>query len=139
MSETDSSQSEQWLQAWCSDHGLPNISLSLRHRLQQVIDAYLQWMKNQGHSDSTCNDHQRELEHFIAFVQHGRWGWDQIFSLDVLILFQKRSAKATDGRSEHFRGICLYTKKLNGPSENTLCRCHRSMSSIWPIGKKADK
>jgi hypothetical protein len=74
MSETDSSQSEQWLQSWCRDHGLPNISLSLRHRLRQLIDAYLQWMKDQGHSDSTRNDHQRELEHFIAFVQHGRWG-----------------------------------------------------------------
>jgi len=46
MSETDSSQPEQWLQVWCSDHGLPNISLSLRYRLQQVIDAYLQWMKD---------------------------------------------------------------------------------------------
>ena len=40
MSETDSSQSEQWLQSWCSEHGLPNISLSLRRRLQQVIDEY---------------------------------------------------------------------------------------------------
>ena len=84
MGETDSSQSEQWLQAWCSDHGLPNISLSLRHRLQQVIGAYLQWMKDQGYPDTTCDDHQRELEHLIAFVQPGRLSWDQIFSLDVL-------------------------------------------------------
>jgi integrase/recombinase XerD len=90
MTETDSSQSEQWLQAWCSGHGLPNISLSLRCRLQQVIDAYLQWMKDQGHPDSTRDDHHRELEHFIAFVQHGRLRWDQIFSLDVLSAFQKQ-------------------------------------------------
>lgn len=94
MSETDSCQSEQWLQSWCADHGLPNISLSLRHRLQQVIDAYLQWMKDQGHPDTTRNDHQRELEHFIAFVQHGRWGWDQIFSLDVLNAFKKQVGKS---------------------------------------------
>ena len=87
------SESEQWLQSWCRDHGLPKVSLSLRLRLQQVIDAYLQWMKDQGHPDSTCDDHQRELEHLIAFVQHGRWGWDQIFSLDVLILFQKEVGK----------------------------------------------
>ena len=90
MSETRSSKSEQWLQSWCSDHGLPNISLPLRHRLQQVIDAYLRWMKDQGHSDSTRNDHQRELEHFIAFVQHGRLRWDQIFSPDVLSAFKKQ-------------------------------------------------
>ncbi len=71
MSETRSSQSEQWLQSWCRDHGLHKVSLSLRLRLQQVIDAYLQWMKDQGHPDSTRDDHQRELEHLIAFVQHG--------------------------------------------------------------------
>jgi site-specific recombinase XerD len=93
MSDTPSSQSEQWLQSWCRDHGLPNISLSLKHRLQQVIDAYLQWMKDQGYSDSTRNDHQRELEHFIAFVQHGRFRWNQIFSFDVLSAFKKQVGK----------------------------------------------
>ena len=73
MSETDSSQSEQWLQVWCSEHGLPNISLALRHRLQQVIDAYLQWMKDQGHPDSTRNDYrEREIEKPGLWVQYGQ-------------------------------------------------------------------
>ena len=84
MSDTPPCQPEQWLQSWCRDHDLPNISLSLRHHLQQAIDAYLQWMKDQGYPDTTRDDHQRELGHFIAFVQHGRLSWDQIFSLDVL-------------------------------------------------------
>jgi site-specific recombinase XerD len=94
MSETQFFPSEQWLQKWCQDHGLPNISLSLRLRLQQVIDAYLQWMKDQGYPDSTRDDHQLELEHLIAFVQHGRWGWDQIFSFDVLSAFQEQVGKS---------------------------------------------
>ena len=110
MSEIRSSKSEQWLQSWCRGHGLANISLSLRRRLQQAIDAYLQWMKDQGHPDTTREDHHRELQHLIAL------------------------AKATAGHSEHFRGICLFTKKLNAPSKSTLWSCQKSMSSIWPIG-----
>ena len=117
MSETDSSQSEQWLQAWCSDHGLPNISLSLRHRLQQVIDAYLQWMKDQGHSDSTCNDHQRELEHFIAFVQHGRWEWDQIFSLDVFSAFKKKVGKSYGRALRALSWYLFIDQKIKRPIE----------------------
>lgn len=105
MSKTQSSRSEQWLQSWCRDHGLANISLSLRCRLQQVIDGYLPWMKDQGYPDSTREDHQFELEHFTAFVQHGRWGWDQIFSFDVLDLFKKEVGKSY-GRA--LRGLSWY-------------------------------
>jgi site-specific recombinase XerD len=75
-------------------NGLPNISLSLRRRLQQTIDAYLQWMKDQGYPNTTRDDHQRELQHLIAFVQHGRLSWDQIFSLDVLSAFKKQVGKS---------------------------------------------
>jgi len=117
MSETRSCQSEQWLQSWCQDHGLPNISLSLRHRLQQVIGAYLQWMKDQDYPDGTRDDHQRELEHLIAFVQHGRWGWDQIFSIDVLDLFKKEVGKSY-GRA--LRGLSWYLfvhQKIRRPIE----------------------
>jgi site-specific recombinase XerD len=117
MSETDPSQSEQWLQAWCSDHGLPTISLSLRRRLQQVIDACLRWMKDQGHPDSTRNDHQRELEHFIAFVQHGRWHWEQIFTFDVLGLFQKKVGK-NHGRAVRALSWYLFiNQKIKRPIE----------------------
>ena len=117
MSETQSYQSEQWLQRWCRDHGLPKISLSLRRRLQQAIDGYLQWMKAQGYPDSTRDDHQLELDHFIAFVQHGRWGWDQIFSIDVLGLFKKEVGKSY-GRA--LRGLSWYLfihQKIKRPIE----------------------
>ena len=117
MSETRSSKSEQWLQSWCSDHGLPNISLPLRHRLQQVIDAYLRWMKDQGHSDSTCNDHQRELEHFIAFVQHGRLRWDQIFSLDVFSAFQKQVGKSYGRALRALSWYLFIHQKIKRPIE----------------------
>jgi site-specific recombinase XerD len=117
MSETDSSQSEQWLQSWCRDHGLPNISLSLRHRLRQLIDAYLQWMKDQGHSDSTRNDHQRELEHFIAFVQHGRLRWDQIFSLDVLSAFKKQVGKSYGRALRALSWYLFIHQKIKRPIE----------------------
>ena len=117
MSETDSCQSEQWLQSWCSDHGLPNISLSLRRRLQQGIDAYLQWMKDQGHPDTTSNDHQRELEHFIAFVQHGRWGWDQIFSLDVLSAFKKQVGKSYGRALRSLSWYLFIHQKIKRPIE----------------------
>jgi len=117
MSETDSSQSEQWLQSWCRDHGLPNISPSLRCRLQQVIDAYLQWMKDQGHPDSTRDDHQRELEHFIAFVQHGRWGWDQIFSLDVISAFQKQVGKSYGRALRALSWYLFIHQKIKRPIE----------------------
>jgi site-specific recombinase XerD len=117
MSETDSSQSEQWLQSWCRDHGLPNISLSLRLRLQQLIDAYLQWMKDQGYPDSTRDDHQLELEHFIAFVQHGRWGWDQIFSFEVLSAFQEQAGKSY-GRALRALSWYLFShQKIKRPIE----------------------
>ena len=111
------SESEQWLQSWCRDHGLPKVSLSLRLRLQQVIDAYLQWMKDQGHPDSTCDDHQRELEHLIAFVQHGRWGWDQIFSLDVLILFQKEVGKSYGRALRALSWYLFIHQKIKRPIE----------------------
>jgi len=117
MSETDSSQCERWLQAWCSDHGLPNISLSLRRRLQQAIDAYLQWMKEQGHPDSTRNDHQRELEHLIAFVQHGCLRWDQIFSLDVLSAFQKQVGKSYGRALRALSWYLFIHQKIKRPIE----------------------
>jgi site-specific recombinase XerD len=117
MSETDSSQSEQWLQSWCSDHGLPNISLSLRCRLQQVIDEYLQQMEDQGYSDNVRNDHQLELDRFIVFVQHGRWHWDQIFSFDVLGLFQKKVGK-NHGRAVRALSWYLFiNQKIKRPIE----------------------
>jgi len=117
MSETQSSQSEQWLQTWCQDHGLPNISLSLRCRLHKSIDGYLKWMKDQRYSDNLREDHQLELEHFIAFVQHGRWGWDQIFSFDVLSAFQEQVGKSY-GRA--LRGLSWYLfvhQKIKRPIE----------------------
>ena len=117
MSESDTFQSEQWLQSWCSDHGLPNISLSLRRRLQQVIDQYLQQMKDQGYPDHIRNDYQLELDRFIAFVQHGRWHWDQIFTFDVLGLFQKKVGK-NHGRA--VRGLSWYLfvhQKIKRPIE----------------------
>jgi integrase/recombinase XerD len=117
MSETQSCQSEQWLQSWCREHGLPKISLSLRCRLQQVIDAYLQSMKDQGHPDSTRDDHQRELEHFIAFVQHGRWGWDQIFSFDVLGLFQKEVGKSYGRALRALSWYLFVHQKIKRPIE----------------------
>lgn len=117
MSDTRSSQSEQWLHRWCRNHGLPNISLSLRHRLQQVIEAYLQWMKDQGHSVSTRNDHQRELEHFIAFVQHGRWGWNQIFSLNVLSAFKKQVGKSYGRALRALSWYLFIDQKIKRPIE----------------------
>jgi integrase/recombinase XerD len=117
MGEIQSSQSDKWMQRWCRDHGLPNISLSLRRRLQQVIDAYLQWMKDQGHPDSTRDDHQRELEHFIAFVQHGRWGWDQIFSLDVLSAFKKQVGKSYGRALRALSWYLFIHQKIKRPIE----------------------
>jgi site-specific recombinase XerD len=117
MSETRSSQSEQWLQSWCREHGLPKVSLSLRCRLQQVIDEYLQQMKDQGYSDNARNDHQLELDRFIAFVQHGRWHWDQIFTFDVLGLFQKKVGK-NHGRAVRALSWYLFiNQKIKRPIE----------------------
>jgi site-specific recombinase XerD len=105
------------MQRWCRDHGLPKISLSLRRRLQQVIADYLQWMKDQGYPDSTRDDHQLELDHFIAFVQHGRWNWDQIFSFDVLGLFQKEVGKSY-GRALRALSWYLFShQKIKRPIE----------------------
>jgi integrase/recombinase XerD len=117
MSETDSCQSGQWLQSWCRTHGLPNISLSLRRRLQQAIDAYLQWMKDQGNPDTTRNDHQRELEHLIAFVQQGRLSWDQIFSLDVLELFKKQVGKSYGRALRALSWYLFIHQKIKRPIE----------------------
>ena len=141
MSETRSSQSEQWLQRWCRDHGLPNISLSLRYRLQQVIDTYLKWMKDQGHSDSTRNDHQRELEHFIAFVQHARWGWNQIFSLDVLSAFKNEIGKSYGRALRALSWYLFIHQKIKRPIEKHFVPLPPVYERYlaWPIGKKADK
>jgi len=117
MSETQFFPSEQWLQSWCQNHGLPNISLSLRRRLQQVIDAYLTWMKDQGHPDSTRDDHQRELEHFIAFVQNGRWGWDQIFSFEVFSAFQKEVGKSYGRALRALSWYLFIHQKIKRPIE----------------------
>ena len=117
MSKTPPSRSQQWMQRWCQGHGLPNISLTLRRRLQQIIAAYLQWMKDQGYSDNTRDDHQLELDHFITFVQHGRLKWDQIFSFGVLDLFQKEVGKHY-GRA--VRGLSWYLfvhQKIKRPIE----------------------
>jgi site-specific recombinase XerD len=105
------------MQRWCQDHGLPKVSLSLRRRLQQAIDAYLQWMKDQGYPDSTRDDHQRELEHFITFVQHGRWGWDQIFSIDVFSLFQKQVGKSYGRALRALSWYLFIHQKIKRPIE----------------------
>jgi len=117
MSETQSCQSDKWMQRWCQDHGLSKVSLSLRRRLQQAIDAYLQWIKDQGYPDSTRDDHQLELEHFIAFVQHGRWGWDQIFSFDVFILFQKQVGKSYGRALRALSWYLFIHQKIKRPIE----------------------
>ena len=117
MSDTPPCQAEQWLQSWCRTHGLPNISLSLRRRLQQAINAYLQWMKDQGHPDTTRNDHQRELEHLIAFVQQGRLSWDQIFSLDVLELFKKQVGKSYGRALRALSWYLFIHQKIKRPIE----------------------
>jgi len=117
MSDTPPCHPEQWLQSWCSDHGLPNISLALRRRLQQAIDGYLQWMKDQGHPDTTRSDHQRELEHLIAFVQHGRLSWDQIFSLDVLELFKKQVGKSYGRALRALSWYLFIHQKIKRPIE----------------------
>ena len=105
MSDPPSAEAEQWLQSWCDDHGMAKISLSLRSRLQQAIDGYLQWMQEQGHSESSRSDHWLELERFVAFVQHGRWGWEEIFSLEVLGEFKKEAGRNC-GRA--LRGLAWY-------------------------------
>jgi site-specific recombinase XerD len=117
MSEPRSSQSEQWMQSWCRDHGLANISLSLRRRLQQAIDAYLQWMKDQGYPDTTRDDHQRELQHLIAFVQHGRLRWDQIFSLEVLSAFKKQVGKSYGRALRALSWYLFIHQKIKRPIE----------------------
>lgn len=117
MSDTPPCQPEQWLQSWCRDHGLPNISLSLRRRLQQAIDAYLQWMKDQGYPDTTRDDHQRELQHLIAFVQHGRLRWDQIFSLDVLSAFKKQVGKSYGRALRALSWYLFIHQKIKRPIE----------------------
>jgi integrase len=117
MSETKSCPSEQWLQSWCRDHGLPNISLSLRCRLQKAIDGYLKWIKDQGYSDNLRDEHQLELEHFIAFVQHGRLSWDQIFSFEVLCAFQQQAGKSY-GRALRALSWYLFShQKIKRPIE----------------------
>jgi site-specific recombinase XerD len=105
MSEAPSSQEDQWMQTWCQTHGLPEINLSLRLRLQEAIGAYLQWMKEQGCLDITRDGHKQELERFIAFVQHGRWHWHQIFTFDVLRLFKDEVGKS-HGRA--VKGLSRY-------------------------------
>lgn len=117
MSEKDAFQSEKWLQSWCRDHGLANISLSLRRRLQHVIDEYLQQMEDQGYSDNARNDHQLELDRFIVFVQHGRWHWDQIFTFDVLGSFQKKVGKNYGRAVRALSWYLFINQKIKRPVE----------------------
>ncbi|MCP3897719.1 MAG: tyrosine-type recombinase/integrase [Moraxella sp.] len=74
-------------------------------------------MKDQGHPDSTRDDYQRELEHFIAFVQHGRLRWDQIFSFDVLILFQKEVGKSYGRALRALSWYLFIHQKIKRPIE----------------------
>ena len=74
-------------------------------------------MKDQGYSDNICDDYQLELDHFITFVQDGRLKWDQIFSFEVLDLFQKEVGKHY-GRA--VRGLSWYLfvhQKIKRPIE----------------------
>lgn len=75
--------------------------------LEQAICDYLQWVKSRGYKHSTTRwRYEKILSDFLGFVSHGEIAWDDIFTLDTLKQFQKKS-KFTN-LSHAIRGLSGY-------------------------------
>ena len=59
--------------------------------LEQAIDAYLLWMKDEGYNPVSYDDHKEILRLFLDFIRGGEFEWDDIFTLDTVKAFQKHS------------------------------------------------
>lgn len=75
--------------------------------LEQAICDYLQWVKSRGYKHSTTRwRYEKILSDFLVFVRHREIAWDDIFTLDTLKQFQKKS-KFTN-LSHAIRGLSGY-------------------------------
>ena len=58
-------------------------------QLDQVVEAYLQWMLENGYSEATCKAHGQSLKPFRAFIRKIKCSFTHIFTQAVVGQFKK--------------------------------------------------
>ena len=99
----------EWFERWFREHGYRQDDTSMIHDLEQAIGDYLLWMRSQGYSPKTINDHERQLNHFFVFIKGRRFSWDGIFTLDTLKWFKRVRARTW---APGVRGLSRYLFEL---------------------------
>jgi len=73
--------------------------------LEQAVDAYLLWMKDEGYNSVSCEDHKETLHVFRDFIRDGEFEWDDVFTLDTVKAFQQHhgltQARGVKGLSQY--------------------------------------
>ena len=78
--------------------------------MEQAIDAYLLWMKDEGYNPVSYEDHKDILRLFLDFIRGGEFEWDDIFTLDTVKAFQKHSGLS---QAHGVRGLSRYLSERN--------------------------
>jgi integrase/recombinase XerD len=99
----------EWFNRWFKEYGYPQDDTAVLHDLEQAIGDYLLWMRSQGYSPKTINDHERQLNHFFVFIKGRRFSWDGIFTLDTLKWFKRVRARTW---APGVRGLSRYLFEL---------------------------
>jgi len=73
--------------------------------LEQAIDAYLLWMKEEGYHPESYRTHKATLHLFLDFIRDREFEWNDVFTLDTVTFFQKHYGLA------HARGVKGLSRK----------------------------
>jgi site-specific recombinase XerD len=76
--------------------------------LEQAIDTYLLWMKEEGYHLESYRTHKATLHLFLDFIRDRAFEWDDVFTLDTVTAFQKHhglaQARGVKGLSRYLFG-----------------------------------
>jgi len=95
--------------------------------LEQAIDAYLLWMKDEGYNPVSREDHKETLRLFLDFIRCGEFEWDDIFTLDTVKAFQQHHG-LTQARG--VKGLSRYLFERNR-IRRPIEKIHRRLPPIY--------
>jgi integrase/recombinase XerD len=86
--------------------------------LEQAIDTYLLWMKEERYHPESYRTHKATLRLFLDFIRDREFEWDDVFTLDTVTVFQKHyglaHARGVKGLSQYLFGC----NRIRRPVEN---------------------
>ena len=95
--------------------------------LEQAIDAYLLWMKEEGYNPVSYEDHKETLRLFLDFIRCGEFEWKDVFTLDTVKAFQKHHGLT---QAHGVRGLSRYLSERNR-IRRPIEKIHRRLPPIY--------